>query len=264
MSCLNRFILLAAAIAVDACGGSSSSSPKWSPGGSTALRGTVTGASSASGSMDLSIGATYAIRPSPETALAESTAAVGTVNVSGSAHIQGNNITLSGTFNTDNPTAPGALSVTGTPGGYNFTGAAVGNPLSRIEGNFTSSSGNGGQFSLLFVPTKAGGVVTVFCGTYSGADSGTWNLVVSSEGQASGSFTNSGGGSHGLLSGTVSNVYVTSGSISAGNVSVQWGAGTSATGTISGTNAGVAAGAAASWDDGKGHKGTWTGSSSGC
>jgi hypothetical protein len=266
MSCLNRLVLFAAALAVSACGGSSSSTPKWSAGGSTALRGTLTGPSSASGTLDLSIGATYAtLPPAATTAVHEpaSAAATGTVNVSGSARIQGSVVTLTGTFNTDNPTAAGALSVTGTPGGYVFNGTAVGNPLSRIEGTFTRASGAGGRFSVLFVPTKAGGAVTVFCGTYSGADSGTWNLVASSDGPASGSFSASSSGSQGLLSGNVTNVTVTSGSITGGNVSLTWGPGTVATGAISGTKVGTAAGASR-WDDGKGHTGTWTGSSSGC
>jgi hypothetical protein len=109
--------------------------------------------------------------------------------------------------------------------------------------------GRAGKFSVLFVP-KAGGTVTVYCGTFTGLATGKWNLVVSSDGPASGSFTSSTGTSGNL-----------SGAVSGGNVSLTWGAGTSASGPISGTSAG---GATALWNDGTGGSGSWSGSSTGC
>jgi hypothetical protein len=44
-------------------------------------------------------------------------------------------------------------------------------------------------------------------------------------------------------------------------VSLTWGAGTSASGPITGTSAG---GATAQWNDGTGGTGSWSGSSTGC
>lgn len=240
-----------------ACGGSSTPSAQWSAGGTTALRGTLTGTSSTSGTIDMTAGATYAVAPAAGTALMRgersAEAGVGAVTITGSAHVGTAVVTLHGTFDTNNPTAAGALAVqgdvTGQPNAYTFTGAAAGNPVSRIEGTFTGPAGRTGKFSVLFVP-KAGGTVTVYCGTFTGLATGKWNLVVSSDGPASGSFTSSTGTSGNL-----------SGAVSGGNVSLTWGAGTSASGPISGTSAG---GATALWNDGTGGSGSWSGSSTGC
>jgi hypothetical protein len=74
-------------------------------------------------------------------------------------------VDLSGTYNPDSDD----LSLAGS--GYTFTGTFDGQ--SRLEGNFTGPSGDGN-----FVTEKDDGSGQVFCGDFTGDDSGTWTFVV--------------------------------------------------------------------------------------
>jgi hypothetical protein len=253
MSRFHSFALCIAASVWMACGGSSSGGGGWTSGGSTALRGTITGGSS-SGSMDLSVSAS---RTALFVDMRDRAAGIGTVNVSGSARVNGTPLTLHGTFDT----GTGAVLVKGdtatVPNAYTFTGNTVGDPATAttINGTWTGPGGAGGQFTVLFVPKS--GSVTVYCGTFQGSASGTWNLVVGSDGRASGSFTTSSGSKKGALTGSVA------GGTGTGTVSLSWGAGTSATGPITATTAGGCP-SAGTWSDGTGGTGCWSGSSTGC
>jgi hypothetical protein len=90
-------------------------------------------------------------------------------------------VTATGTYSRFDPN-PGTVDLSGTynPGsdqlnlsgsGYDFTGGFDGQ--SRLEGNFTGPNGDGN-----FVMEKDDGSGQVFCGTFSGDDSGTWTFVV--------------------------------------------------------------------------------------
>ena len=68
-------------------------------------------------------------------------------------------------------------------GGYAFEGT-LSDDFSSLSGDFTGSTS--GSFSTL--TTNSGGVTT-YCGTYSGDDSGVWNIaIISATGQVSGTW----------------------------------------------------------------------------
>ncbi len=94
-------------------------------------------------------------------------------------------VDLTGTF------AGGVLTLSG--GGYQLSGSLSGG---AISGTFTGPNGSG----TFTVQPTASGAVQVYCGTYSGADAGIWNLVEGSDGTLTGSY--SGGGGSGNLNGS--------------------------------------------------------------
>ena len=105
-----------------------------------------------------------------------------------------------------------------------------------VQGTFTAASGDG-----VFVVRN--GTVSVFCGTFAGAASGTWNFTISGSSLV-GVYDDGGGNNY--LSGTAN-----------GNaLAITFSAGTAA-GTISGTSA------TGTWTSGGGN-GTWTGGTAGC
>ncbi|HUL69555.1 MAG TPA: hypothetical protein VLT17_04865 [Gemmatimonadales bacterium] len=147
-------------------------------------------------------------------------------------------VDLSGTYNPDSD----QLDLAGS--GYTFTGGFDGQ--SRLEGNFTGPNGDGN-----FVTEKQTGSAQVFCGTYSGDDSGTWSFVVSNgtlHGQAQSDVE---GVAAIPLDGTVN---------SQGHVTIYAPGSTTvvlATGDVTGTSA------SGDWTDPEsGDTGTWTSSSS--
>jgi len=190
--------------------------------------GTLTGTGGASGTVDFTI--------TPPAAAVMPAIGVGTTtdNATGTLTLTGSSpVSLTGTF-----TSPsGPLVVSG--GGYQFNGTVSGSTLS---GTWT---GPGATGSFTTINSTGGSSVTVYCGTYSGTNTGTWNLAVSGS-TVSGSFSDTNGNS-GTLSGTVSGSTVTL-TISTGGT---------ATGTINGTSV------SGTWSAGN-NSGTWSGSSTGC
>jgi len=102
---------------------------------------------------------------------------------------------LSGTYNPDG----NSLDLAGS--GYTFTGSFDGQ--SRLEGNFTGPGGDGN-----FVTEKDTGAAQVYCGTFSGGDSGTWSFVIQ-DGEVHGQAQSSTGGGAIALDGIVSGNNIT-------------------------------------------------------
>lgn len=148
--------------------------------------------------------------------------------VAGTLTIGGVETALTGTF------AAPALTISG--GGYSFSGTVT---ASGIAGSYTGPNG-AGTFA---VQDTAAGAVQVYCGTYAGDASGTWNLVERADGALSGS-ANPGAG---LLEGTRTG----------DSIELTFDGGT-ASGTIAGTTA------TGTWSLSSGGGGTWTGTVGGC
>lgn len=169
-----------ALMGVYACGGGGGSTP---PSTSTTYEGIivgVTGTTGQSGTLNVAIQAAIT-RSAPfsiiRTAHAQSSAeatATGTLTISGG----GGTADLTGTFNT----TTGALSLSG--GGFTFAGTITSGVMS---GTYTSTGGASGAFTGLNGTTNT---ITTICGEYEhGADTGVWNVVISSDGTASGGST---------------------------------------------------------------------------
>jgi hypothetical protein len=136
----------------------------------------------------------------------------------------GQPIPLTGTY--DSTTKE--FSVAG--GGYSFSGSAE---SGAISGSYSGPNGSG-SFTLL--PSSSADVA-LFCGTYSGDASGTWNLAAVQAGAASGAFASS-GGQHGTFAGSWSgeNVTLSGSGVSAnGSLTSTAGSGTWTAGSESGS-----------------------------
>ena len=194
----------------------------------TTYDGTFTGSSGTSGTLSLTI-----TPPGATTQSALMPLVVTTDSVIGGIHITGGGDTIvNGTFTT--PSGP--LSVSG--GGYTFTGTRSNGVLS---GTFAGPGVTSGAFTALV--STGSQPVSIFCGTFSGSDSGSWNLAMSGS-NLSGSFT--GGAGSSFLTGTRSGDHVSltfvNGSAT-GTLEDYWS-------TVSGT-----------WmTNGGSQSGTWTGS----
>ena len=147
-----------------------------------------------------------------------SSTATGTVTVSSAS------TNLTGTYSSSSK----ALALAG--GSYSFTGTLSNRTFSGI---YIGPKG-AGQFSAL---SDEGTTVTSYCGTYSGSDSGVWNLTVDTAGNATGAFSSNAGGGSGVLTGTVNG---------SGALNVTFSGG-SASGTISGGGSWTASPASGSW-----------------
>jgi hypothetical protein len=153
---------LATLALVAACGGSDGGGG----GGATttAFSGIVSsGDGSASGSISVSVKTTSPIRADP------TSPALVSVEVSGTLHIGGSTITLSGTYDTES----NAFSVSG--GGYTFDGVFDG--VDRLEGTWTGPGGTSGTFVATLSSTAS-----AFCGHYAAddqSDNGTFSFVTS-------------------------------------------------------------------------------------
>jgi hypothetical protein len=241
------FVLAIAASAFVACGGSSGSSSGWNTTSTTTARGAITG-STTTGSMDVTFaGSRTALYAQPRNAEIS-------VTVSGSALVNGTALTLHGTFDTVTGVVLVYGDIAGTPNAYTFN-ATVAHPATdtSINGSWTGPGSTSGNFSVQFVPT--GGSVTVYCGSFEGDDTGTWNLVVSSDGKASGNFVTSDNSVKGTLTGTVAG----------GSATLTWGGATKALGPISATSAGDCNSGTGTWSlDGTTINGCWQGSPAGC
>ncbi len=224
MPIVGALVLLAAAGIGCSSSNYNSNNPTQQP---TSYAGTVTGTSGTGGTLSLTITPAVASMGSAIMPLAT------TDTVSGTLHITGGvDVVLSGTF-----TPPsGPLDVSG--GGYTFSGSLQNGTLS---GTWTGP-GSSGSFTALV--SGSSGSVTNFCGTFSGSDSGTWDLSQSGM-TLSGSYTGSGGSA--TLSGTLSGT----------SISLTSPSGATAQGTLSGPSM------SGTWTSGS-HTGTWQGSTSGC
>jgi hypothetical protein len=149
----------------------------------------------------------------------------------------------------------------GSPGGQKaqMTGSAHGTSYSmastdgwQMKGDVSGSktkgtiSGPNGAMAKFSGEDSAKGMVTLYCGTYSGSDSGVWNFAVGPSGELSGAFS-------GLVSGEIS------GSGSAQSVSITWSASDALAGNLSGTAQGSVSASNAvtgSWQ-GSGQSGTF-------
>lgn len=182
-------IVLAVCLPLFAC--SSTSTPAnedsgvttTTPGTGTAFRGTLTGKTE-SGIIDVTMPA--GAKTSSVHILADpipANAVTGTINLG-----NGKLVSLAGTYDA----ATGTVTLEG--GGYTLTGKLTGGTLS---GTYTGPNG-GGAFAL---QSTVSGAVAVFCGTYTGDSSGTWNLVQGGDNTLAGSFTDTAKGQSGILSG---------------------------------------------------------------
>lgn len=205
-------------------------------GKTSAYKGTFTGAGGDGGSLVVNMPASGGGGgPSPQ----PGSAGVGvqdiqiqTVhNVTGTAYVGGQTVTLTGTF--DDST--NKLTVAG--GGYTFSGTIS---ATGVNGTYVGPKGTG-AFTLL-----SSGNATPYCGTFTGTASGVWNFVTGS-GTVQGSYTDSKGNT-GTLVGTVDG---------SNKVMITPAGGGTATGAISGDTA------TGSWMS-SGGMGTWTGSATAC
>ncbi len=221
--------LLAGAVGLIGCGSDSSSA---NPGGGTTTSeydGTIVG-TGVSGTVQLTFdSAISAISLPDRVALMtpRSSAASTTVNVTGIIKIGGSSSTITGTYD------PNTHQFTVSGGGYTLTGQVT---STGIVGTFTGPNGTSGGFTALSGTSQT---ITVYCGTYSGAASGNWNIV-----QKGSTLT-------GVASGTSGGTNL-SGGVSGTSMNITFSNGT-ATGTISGSNV------RGTWTSSQG-TGTWQGS----
>jgi hypothetical protein len=147
-------LLLTVAFAAG-CGGSDSTTAPPATGPSGSYRGTFVGSNSR--------GIMVIVFPSKG-----ASAITGSLALTGGATIN-----LTGTF-----TAPSSkVNLTGT--GYTITGS-YSSSSSNFTGDYTGPASDHGSWAV------ESGTVKVFCGTYSGNASGTWNLVLNDAGQLRG------------------------------------------------------------------------------
>ncbi len=219
---MKRTVLILLAFLLPACGGGDSSSVT-----SGTFSGVIAGPNGESGTLEIVIPAAQAkLLPTEAVTTA-------LVDITGPLKLTGGTIDLAGTFNPDDQ------SFTISGGGYTFSGTISGG---AIGGTYSGPNGDG-SFSIF---DEGDGAVTTFCGTFSGDQSGTWNMIVQG-GEAAGTY---GGTVSGYFEGNVSGQTVTITYDSLGGVS-------SASGTISGSSM------TGAWSGG-GESGTWEGSTSAC
>jgi hypothetical protein len=154
-------------------------------------------------------------------------AVTGTLTLTGGA-----TLSLTGSFDPDTA----ALTVAG--GGYTLDGTLT---AGGFRGTYAGPGGSG-SFTLI-----AGSGAQVFCGAYTGQDTGVWNLVVGPS-SAAGSIANDGGTVTSPLACTVSGA----------SLSCQAASGFVADGTVSGPRA------SGQWHDGNGNGGSWSGGTGQC
>ncbi|HEX9581414.1 MAG TPA: hypothetical protein VF970_09955, partial [Gemmatimonadales bacterium] len=155
------------------------------------------------------------------------------VNITATLKIKGgSNVSLTGSYDPDSK----VLALTG--GGYTFGATFV---AGRLSGTFTGPNG-GGLFTAF---SRRGGEVELFCGDFTGAADGVWNLARNGN-DLSGAFHETDGSTAGTLTGT----------LSGSTINLTFTGGT-ATGTLSGSNV------SGTWTS-TGSSGSWTGSKSGC
>ncbi len=237
------WLVLGTGLMLAACkGGTSTTGPTAGPTGS--FKGTLVGAN-VSAVLTVTLPGSTASAPAHRVRFSivrTANAAAAPISVTGTLAIVGDgSFSLSGTYD---PSANPQLTVTG--GGYTITGTYTATN-GVFSGSFSGPGGTSGQWT---VSAGGGTAVSVYCGTYGGSASGTWNMVLDASNRLTG-VVNTGKGAR-LMQGSYSpgsnpNVSVTfSGGSASGNVDPATGAG-------SGT-----------WSNNKGGAGTWTGSTALC
>ena len=235
-------------LVLTACGGDSTNPvAPTGGGGSTTFVGTFAGSGGENGTLQIAI-------PTSLTAAIEGSEAptainfgplvlraiAATLQVSGTlTFVGGGSVALAGTY--DDVTR--ALVVSGS--GYTFEGTLSAD-FKSLSGTFTGPTS--GSFSTL---TTSSGGVTTYCGTYSGDDSGVWNIVIiSATGQVSGTWADIGGDA-GLIAGQLTGTSLDLTDPNEPN--------TTATGTLQGTSL------SGTWSSAsEGSTGTFSGSTGGC
>ncbi len=221
--------VLGAMLGLAGCGGNGSDSggAASSGGGSVTYSGTVNGAGGVSGTLSVTISgsaaATRVLSPSAPVPSASATLLL----------VGGNTVPLSGSF--ISPSGPLMLS----GGGYNFTGIVSGDILG---GTFSGPLGSG-TFAMLV--SASDGSVTLYCGSFTGTSSGTWNLAVSGP-EIVGSFADTVGDTGEII-----------GTLTGSSVSANLPGG-SATGTMSPSSAG------GTWTAGTNGFGVWRADATAC
>jgi len=151
----NTALICTLALAAAACGGSDSSTGPTTAGPSGTFRGTLVGSNSRG--VIVIVFATQG-----------ATSVTGTLTLTGGATIN-----LSGSYTASSKRA----SLTG--GGYTVTGDYT-ESSSHFAGDYTGPNADHGSWAV------ESGIVKVFCGTYIGSATGTWNLVLNDSGQLRG------------------------------------------------------------------------------
>jgi hypothetical protein len=216
--------ILALVVSVAGCNDSNNNDR---PATTTRYAGTFTGSSGESGVMNFTV---QQAPPAGVTIIRAMITTTGTASVTGAG-----TVSLSGTF--DDQT--GDLNLSG--GGYTFSGVIANGEL---VGTYTGPNGPGTFVAL----QSTGANVSVFCGTFTGDTTGMWNVAVSSDGSAVGTFTDDANTST-TVTGTSSN----------GTLTLDGGADVTANGTVSGGSV------TGTWTDaGSGDTGNWTGSTGSC
>jgi hypothetical protein len=164
-------------LGLTACGGGGTSPTPLSPTPTptpvavkTTLAGTLAGSAGQSGTFTATVQAAVAVKAFGAHSLT-AVAASGTLTLIG-----GGTFTLTGTFET----STGALTLSG--GGFVLSGVVSGGAAS---GTYTGPNDSSGRFAGF---DSSSNPVKVFCGRYSGSDTGTgtWNIEISASGAASG------------------------------------------------------------------------------
>ncbi len=224
---MRRWLGMVVAVSLVGCSDSTSS------GGSSEFDGTVA-APDESGVISLAVDGAVASLVGVE---GLSMDVAGTMGVQASTPVNGTlkivgggTETLTGTYN------PDTKQINATGGGYTFTGTFA---SKKLTGSYNGPKGAGAWSAF----DKKDGAVDRYCGTYSGDDSGNWNLSRSKDALAG--TASSGGGA-----------IVLTGNVSGSNVTITIPNGT-ATGTISGSSM------SGTWSS-SGDNGTWSGSKTAC
>ena len=198
----------------------------------TTFQGTVAGGGDG-GTLEVTIQAAVGV--------AASAATLNDLEVSGILRLASGSSGLSGTY--DDTTRQVLLS------GDGFTlDGTVSPDGSELAGSGLAPDGASGTFTTLNTALDP----TNYCGTYSGGESGTWNVTTSTSGRVTGSFAGTGGA--GIIGGTLTGT-----SVSVTYVGEERG---TASGTVQGTSV------SGTWRDTTGAaprpSGTFTGNTTGC
>jgi len=244
MTRMRNWIVISTGLMLAACSGKTATAPSSGPTGS--FKGTLVGAD-VSAVLTIAFPSSAASLPSRKahfSIVPAANAAAAPISVTGTLAIVGDGaFSLSGTY--DGSANPQLTVTTVTGGGYTITGNYTATN-GVFSGSFSGPGGTSGQWTV----STGGTAVSVYCGTYGGSASGTWNMVLDASNRLTG-VVNTPNGAR-LMQGSYSpgsnpNVSVTfSGGSASGNVDP-------ATGASTGT-----------WSNNKGGGGTWTGSTALC